>query len=171
MKQFVLRFGFFLALFSVWAAMPLQADSGQDVNASLNRMDRRIQRLEMSVDKLNEENEKTKSIYYVDTIQSNVLIQPSQYSEGPYTLANNFEVISYLSMTNGYGQRAAFITVQNNGSATRVLKDYFIATFGDNSRAIALEISSEEKIAAGEKHRFIAYFGPSNYPIIHVGTN
>jgi len=162
------------AIIFIILAMPLYSDQDKEISTlhdTVNKMDEKIKKMEISLEKINSENNKSKSIYYVDSIQSNITVNSGDYSTGPFTIANNFEVISFLSMTNGFSQRAAFITIKNNGPATRLLKDYFIATFGDNSRVIAMKLSSEEKIKPGAIYKCIAYFGENNFPIINVSTN
>lgn len=151
---------------------PLFTEEKQDLNRiedSVNRLNKKVESLEKSMDELRKSREESDSNFYADQNQTKLPVSPD-FSNGPFAVRNNFDVISFVSMSNKKGERAAFVTLKNGGPKTRIAKEYIIATFADNSRAIAKSISLSEIVNEGGFVSLTAYFGESDFPVVHVGT-
>lgn len=148
----------------------------QEANRKLAEMERdseeikkRLQNIELELQNLNREALEHNSLYFADETQIQGFSSPFADHQ-VYTSHNDFEIISFVTMTNGLGERSAFVVVKNNGAPAQLLREYFVATFADNERVISQRLSKYDRIFQGEVTTLMVYFGYNDTPIANVST-
>ncbi|MFL0804131.1 MAG: hypothetical protein K6L81_10440 [Agarilytica sp.] len=80
---------------------------------------------------------------------------------------NDFQIIETSRLSNNLGERWALITVKNNASGQRILKNaHVIATYADGSRSTAKNLKAT--LTGGELLTQTVFFGTHKFPIIKV---
>lgn len=83
--------------------------------------------------------------------------------------SSDFDVVNYVLMSNGAGERWAIITLTNLSTGSRTFESgHLMATFADGARQIAEEFKLIFK--PNETQSITLTFGKNKFPILSINT-
>lgn len=82
-------------------------------------------------------------------------------------VANDFQLLQALFMSNELGERWALVTLKNTSTGQRFLKnENLVATFADGSQSRARNV--QKRFRARENQTVSVFFGVKKFPIVKV---
>ncbi|WP_144394954.1 hypothetical protein [Pleionea sediminis] len=113
-----------------------------------------------------------------DELSSNLMIEQSivnsevikfKNDEKLYPEASDFKIIHSVTMSNERGERWATLTISNQATGRRILKNHHImAVFANGKRRFP--IIDENTFESNETLSLSVYFGKSKFPILKLLT-